>query len=62
LRIRSEFEKSVVKSVSKLSTNRPHRVKRLSDEFNLFRRHDGNHRSCACRRPAARAATTAPRP
>jgi hypothetical protein len=42
LRIRSEFKKSAVKLVSELSTDRPHRVKQLSDKFNLLRRHDGN--------------------
>src|SRR5258707_2935458 len=42
LRIRSEFEKSAVKLVSELSTDRPDRVERLSDKLSLFRRHDGN--------------------
>src|SRR5215216_4627650 len=39
--IRSEFKKTAVKLGSKLSTDRPDRVERLSDELNLFRGHDG---------------------
>ena len=36
LRIRSEFKKSAVKLGSKVTMDRPDRVKRLSDEFSLF--------------------------
>src|SRR5206468_2378222 len=43
--IRSEFKKPAVKLGSKLSTDRPDRVERLSDELNLFRGHDDNRRN-----------------
>src|SRR5262245_50796099 len=44
LRIGSELEEAVIKCNGELSTHRPYRVERLSDEMNLFSRHDCDRR------------------
>src|SRR5215475_11069807 len=44
LRIGSELEEAAIKCNGELSTHRPYRVERLSDEINLLSRHDADRR------------------